>query len=59
MGLMTVLKKMKQKEKEMRILILYPFLKVCVLLKLFFITIFTSVIELTKFTNLSNVLITI
>lgn len=25
MGLMTVLKKMKQKEKEMRILILYPF----------------------------------
>lgn len=27
MGLMTVLKKMKQKEKEMRILILYPFLE--------------------------------
>lgn len=57
MGLMTVLKKMKQKEKEMRILILYPFLKV--LLKLFILTIFVSVIELTKFTNLSNILITI
>ena len=26
MGLMTILKKMKQKEKEMRLLILYPFL---------------------------------
>jgi len=28
MGLMTILKKMKQKEKEMRILILYPFTKI-------------------------------
>lgn len=25
MGLLTILKKMKQKEKEMRILMLYPF----------------------------------
>ena len=27
MGLLTILKKMKQKEKEMRILMLYPFMR--------------------------------
>lgn len=37
MGFLTVLKKIKQKEKEMRILILYPFRNVCICRKLLII----------------------
>lgn len=52
MGLMTVLKKMKQKEKEMRILILYPF-------KIYNVVIVTGLIKWTDgiviFDRLTNI----
>lgn len=41
MGLLTILKKMKQKEKEMRLLMLYPFM--CVLNHVLFILFSLSV----------------
>ena len=44
MGLLTVLKKLKQKEKEMRILMLYVFLFLRVLVFLGYVVIYIDIV---------------